>query len=218
MHGEFPIGIFMLSNLRVLYVNYNKDLTCSWYDFQYWSSPLEEISLGVTSFSGELPASMENLRSLVYLNFWECNFSGNISSSIGTLTNLIMIDLANNSLAGNIPSSIGNLIQLVFVDLDYNHLTGPIFFGLANLTQLVLNLGCNRLIGLIPSSINNLTKLYMLGLSKNEFQGQFPISTFNLKFFNILDIANKVRFLVIESRASIPRVPYRLVSQGQQIR
>ena len=44
MRGEFPIGIFMLPNLRVLNVNDNKDLTGSLPDFQYWSSPLEEIN------------------------------------------------------------------------------------------------------------------------------------------------------------------------------
>jgi Leucine-rich repeat (LRR) protein len=115
MRGEFPIGIFMLPNLRVLNVNDNKDLTGSLPDFQYWSSPLEEINLAVTSFSGKLPSSMGNLRSLIYLDLLDCNFSGNIPSSIGNLTNLMMLNLKNNSLAGNIPSSIGNLIQLAFV-------------------------------------------------------------------------------------------------------
>jgi Leucine-rich repeat (LRR) protein len=191
MHGEFPIDIFMLPNLRVLNVNYNEDLIGSWPDFQYWSSPLEEISLAATSFLGELPASMGNLRSLIYLNLYDCNFSGNIPSSIGNLTNLMLLNLAFNSLAGNIPPSIGNLIQLAFVALSYNHLTGPISFGLANLTQLVvLDLGLNRLTGSIPSSIGNLTKLYALDLSLNEFQGQFPISIFNMNNLNILDISN----------------------------
>uniref|UniRef100_A0A2N9F007 Uncharacterized protein n=1 Tax=Fagus sylvatica TaxID=28930 RepID=A0A2N9F007_FAGSY len=191
MHGEFPIGIFMLPNLRVLNLNFNTYLTGSWPNFRYWSSPLEEISLAATSFSGELPASMGNLRSLIYLNLCSCNFSGNIPSSIGNLTNLRCLGLEDNSLASNIPPSIGNLIQLAFVGLGSNHLTGPISFGLANMTQLVyLSLYNNRLTSSIPSSIGNLTKLNALDLSLNELQGQFPISIFNLNNLKILDIAN----------------------------
>ena len=191
MRGEFPIGIFTLPNLRALDVNYNEDLTGSLPNFQSWSSPLEDLSLAVTGFSGKLPASMGNLRSLIYLDLYNCNFLGNIPSSIGNLTNLLMLKLESNTLAGNIPSSIGNLIQLVYLDLDYNHLTGPISFGLANLTQLFfLDLSFNRLTGSIPSSIGKLTKLYSLGLSDNEFQGQFPISISNLNILIILYIAN----------------------------
>jgi hypothetical protein len=67
MYGEFPIGIFKLPNLRVLDVKYNKNLTGSLPDFQYWRSPLEEMTFADTSFSGELPASMGNLGSLIAL-------------------------------------------------------------------------------------------------------------------------------------------------------
>uniref|UniRef100_A0A2N9FMC4 Uncharacterized protein n=1 Tax=Fagus sylvatica TaxID=28930 RepID=A0A2N9FMC4_FAGSY len=138
MYGEFPIGIFKLPNLRVLDVKYNKNLTGSLPDFQYWRSPLEEMTLADTSFSGELPASMGNLESLIALDMWGCNLSGSIPYSIGNLTNLIYLELSNNSLAGNIPSSIGNLIQLAFLGLYDNQLSGPIPFGLANLTQLTV--------------------------------------------------------------------------------
>uniref|UniRef100_A0A2N9FXK2 Leucine-rich repeat-containing N-terminal plant-type domain-containing protein n=1 Tax=Fagus sylvatica TaxID=28930 RepID=A0A2N9FXK2_FAGSY len=191
MYGEFPIGIFKLPNLRLLDVKYNEDLTSYWPDFQYWSSPLEEIDLAATSFSGELPASMGNLGSLIALSIRGCNFSGSIPYSIGNLTNLIYLELSNNSLAGNIPSSIGNLIQLAFLGLYDNQLSGPIPFGLANLTQLtVLSLGSNRLTGPIPFGLMNLTQLHILNLEANEFQGQLPISIFNLKNLILLDISN----------------------------
>ncbi|XP_050273275.1 receptor-like protein 7 [Quercus robur] len=185
MHGQFPIGIFKLPNLRVLDVKYNQDLTGSWPHFQYWSSRLEEIDLGSTGFTGELPTSMGNFGSLIALNIGFCNFSGSIPSSIGNLTNLIYLKLSNNNLAGNIPSSIGNLIQLAFLDLYDNQLSGPFTFGFTNLTQLVvLNLSGNRLSGPIPFGFMNLTKLYVLGLWENEFEGQFTISI--LKQNNLL--------------------------------
>ena len=191
MYGEFPIGIFKLPNLRVLDVKYNKNLTCSLPDFQYWRSPLEEMTLADTSFSGELPASMGNLESLIALDMWGCNLSGSIPYSIGNLTNLIYLELSNNSLAGNIPSSIGNLIQLAFLGLYDNLLSGPIPFGLTNLTQLtVLSLGSNRLTGPIPFGLMNLTQLHILILVANKFHDQFPISIFNLKNLNILAISD----------------------------
>jgi Leucine-rich repeat (LRR) protein len=120
LHGEFPIGIFKLPNLRVLDVQYNKGLTGYLPDFQ-WSSPLEEMLLADTSFSGKLPASMGNLGSLTKIDMWNCNFSGSIPSSIGNLTHLNFLNLAENTFEDRIPSSFGNLIQLSFLDLSSNN-------------------------------------------------------------------------------------------------
>ncbi|KAK4562927.1 hypothetical protein RGQ29_005418 [Quercus rubra] len=82
MHGEFPKGIFKLTNLLVLDMKYNEVLTGSWPYFQNWSSPLEDMTLAGTSFSGELPASMGNFGSLIALDMWNCNISGSIPFSI----------------------------------------------------------------------------------------------------------------------------------------
>ena len=136
MYGDFPKGIFMLPNLRILDVNHNEDLNGSWPDFQYWRSPLEQMSLARVNFSSELPSSMGNLSSLIALQMPSCSLSGSIPSSIGNLSNLIYLDLSNNILVGHIPSSIGNLIQLAFVDLYGNTLAGSIPFGLANMTKM----------------------------------------------------------------------------------
>ena len=135
MYGEFPIGICKLPNLRVLDVKHNKGLTGYLPDFR-WSSPLEEMLLANTSFSGKLPASMGNLGSLTAIDARNCNFSWSIPSSIGNLTHLNFLNLAVNTFEDRIPSSFGNLIQLSFLDLRANNLTGPIPFELVNLTQL----------------------------------------------------------------------------------
>ncbi|KAL0006475.1 hypothetical protein SO802_014036 [Lithocarpus litseifolius] len=191
MYGEFPKGIFMLPNLRILDVNHNEDLNGSWPDFQYWRSPLEQISLARVNFSSELPSSMGNLSSLIALQMPSCSLSGSIPSSIGNLTNLIYLDLSNNILVGNIPSSIGNLIQLVLLSLHNNHLTGLIPSRLANLTQLIiLDMSYNQLTGKIPLGLRKLTLLNELGLASNEFEGRFPIFIFNLRNLNFLDISD----------------------------
>jgi hypothetical protein len=59
LHGEFPKDIFKLSKLRSLDVSLNEGLTGYLPDFT-WSSPLETLKVGYTSFSGELPASTGN--------------------------------------------------------------------------------------------------------------------------------------------------------------
>uniref|UniRef100_A0A2N9EMV6 Uncharacterized protein n=1 Tax=Fagus sylvatica TaxID=28930 RepID=A0A2N9EMV6_FAGSY len=189
LHGEFPIGIFKLPNLQVLDVQYNKGLTGYLPDFQQ-SSPLEEMLLADTSFSGKLPASMGNLGSLTRIDTWNCNFSGSIPSSIGNLTHLNFLNLAKNTFEDHIPSSFGNLIQLSFLDLDSNNLTGPIPFELANLTQLTsLFLYHNLVSGQIPFGLTNLTQLTVLNLAENNLAGQIPSSISNLKNLEFLDLS-----------------------------
>ncbi|XP_050261005.1 receptor-like protein 7 [Quercus robur] len=187
LHGEFPVGIFKLPNLRVLDVQFNEGLTGYLPDFQR-SSPLEEMIFSHTSFSGKLPASIGNLSSLNKIDLYQCNFSGFIPSSLGSLMHLNYLDLSCNTFKGDIPSSIGNLIQLSYVHLAQNELTGPIPFQLANLTQLThLFLYYNFISGQIPFGLMNLTKLSFLDLAGNHFEGQIPI--FNLENLELLDLS-----------------------------
>ncbi|KAL4654910.1 hypothetical protein ACB092_01G413900 [Castanea dentata] len=199
LHGEFPVGIFKLPNLRVLNVRKNKGLTGCLPDFQ-WKSPLEEMILANTSFSGKLPASVGNLGSVTKIDMRRCNFSGLIPSSLGNLTNLNYLDLSLNTFEGQIPSSFGNLIKLSFLHLAENELNGSIPFELANLTQLThLFLYYNHLWGQIPFGLMNFTKLSSLGLAGNYFTGPIPSSIFNLENLEVLDLsannfAGKVEF------------------------
>ena len=189
LHGEFPVGIFKLPNLRVLDVGYNEGLIGYLPDFT-WSSPLKELRLPATSFSGELPPSIGNLSYLIMLDAFGCNFSGSIPSSLGNLTNLIALSLSNNTFKGEVPSSIGNLNRLSFLDLSQNQLTGPILFHLVNLMQLKgLYLHSNHFTGEIPVEILNLTGLSALSLRGNKLRGRIPNSIFNLKNLQVLDLA-----------------------------
>ena len=63
LHGEFPAGIFQLPNLEVLSVRFNADLTGYVPEFNR-SSPLKLLKLAGTSFYGELPDSIGNLKLL----------------------------------------------------------------------------------------------------------------------------------------------------------
>ncbi|KAJ6750413.1 hypothetical protein OIU85_000992 [Salix viminalis] len=70
LQGEFPMGIFQLPNLRFLNIRSNPHLTGYLSEFQS-GSQLETLMLTETSFSGQLPESIGNLKSLkeFHVNF-----------------------------------------------------------------------------------------------------------------------------------------------------
>ncbi|XP_039160947.1 receptor-like protein 6 [Eucalyptus grandis] len=208
LHGVFPSAIFHLPKLQYLRVPRNVHLTGSLPMFNS-SSPLEELKLFGTSFSGEIPASIGILPSLSDLDVSFCEFSGSIPASLANLSNLKVLVVSGNpftaqsissiswvwtkkkltylalqkiNLYGEIPPSIGNLSQLEFLLLDYNQLSGAIPSQLMNLTRLTyLNLGSNRLSGSIPSWLMNMTQLVSLDLSVNKFHGEIPSSISQLQ-------------------------------------
>ncbi|XP_059449525.1 receptor-like protein 7 [Corylus avellana] len=190
LHGEFPIGIFKLSNLRVLSVPVNEGLTGYLPDFT-WSSPLEELDFADTSFSGELPASMGNLGLLTELLLFDCNFSGSIPSSLGNLTKLTELALRNNSFGGNVPSSFGNLSKLNDLDLSNNDFVGNIPPSLENLVQLsFLDFSDNKLMGPIPTKLVNLPQLSGIYLSNNLLSGELNLRLINETQLEAINLSN----------------------------
>jgi hypothetical protein len=177
LHGEFPKGTFMLPNLRSFEVEFNDGLTGYLPGFT-WSSPLETLNLGHTSFSGELPAFTRNFSFLTSLSMQVCNLSGSIPSSLGNLTKLTLLNLRYNAFVGNVPSSFKNLVQLYFLDISHNRLTGPIPFKVIGLPQLwCVSLSYNLLHGKMDlDQLMNGTRLALLNLSNNRLSG--PILTF----------------------------------------
>ncbi|XP_059449542.1 receptor-like protein 6 [Corylus avellana] len=190
LHGEFPIGIFKLSNLRVLSVIGNEGLTGYLPDFT-WSGPLEALNLAATSFSRELPASMGNLGFLNDLSLWGCNFSGSIPSSLGNLTKLTELALGRNSFVGNVPSSLGNLTKLTYLDLSVNSFVGNIPPSLGNLAQLsLLGISFNQLTGPIPTKLVNLPQLIDIYLEENLLSGELHFGLMNETQLEAINLSN----------------------------
>jgi Leucine-rich repeat (LRR) protein len=188
LHGEFPIGIFKLRNLQVLAVGGNEGLTGYLPDFT-WSSLLETLVLGDTSFSGKIPASIENLINLNELDMSSCNFSGFIPSSIFNLTALFTLDLSYNSLMGNIPPSLGHFVSLFHFYISHNQLTGPVPFEVINLPEMsFVDLSHNLLHGEMHLELMNGTRLVSLKLNNNRLSG--PILTFGPTTLRYLDLSN----------------------------
>ncbi|KAL3714600.1 hypothetical protein ACJRO7_006502 [Eucalyptus globulus] len=213
LHGVFPSAIFHLPKLRYLSVPGNVHLTGSLPMFNS-SSPLEELQLSGTSFSGEIPASIGILPSLSSLDVIGCEFLGSIPASLANLSNLKDLAVSRNpftaqsissiswvwtkkkltylalqriNLYGEIPPSIGNLSQLDWLFLNNNQLSGAIPSQLMNLTQLtVLYLRNNQLSGSISSWLMNMTQLVELDLAANKFHSEIPSSIFQLQNLAVL--------------------------------
>ncbi|KAF8038887.1 hypothetical protein BT93_B1439 [Corymbia citriodora subsp. variegata] len=154
--GIVPDTFFQLPSLTYLDMSYN------FYLFgilpkSNWTSPLEFLSLSSTSFSGEIP------------------------KSIGNVKNLTILDLTNSNFTGLIPSSLGNLKQLQFLDLSFNNFSGVVEFDISANTKLehafpmleVLVLSsCN--LTRFPYFLKSLKRLTYLDLSFNNISGEIP--------------------------------------------
>ncbi|KAJ0029963.1 hypothetical protein Pint_14554 [Pistacia integerrima] len=73
LQGEFPAKIFQLPNLHILSVRYNPSLSGYLLEFEM-NSPLEDLRLVGTRFSGEIPYLIGNLSSLLLLDISNCSF------------------------------------------------------------------------------------------------------------------------------------------------
>nr|XP_048330300.1 receptor-like protein 7 [Ziziphus jujuba var. spinosa] len=190
LHGEFPASIFQLPNIRILDVGSNKNLNGYLPEFHH-KSPLKELILYESFFSGSLPSSIQMLDSLDLLDVFDCNFSGPIPPSLGKLTQLTTIHLGHNNFSGYLPSSLQNLTQLTSLHLFNNHITNPIPPWLGNLTKLnILDLGHNQFYGLVPQSLSNLMNLDTLYLYTNKLSGTLKFDMFfNMKVLRKLALS-----------------------------
>ncbi|KAJ6865450.1 receptor-like protein 7 [Populus alba x Populus x berolinensis] len=139
LQGEFPMGIFQLPNLRMFSIRYNPYLTGYLPEFQS-GSKLETLMLTGTKFSGHLPESLGNLKSLKEFHVAKCYFSGVVPSSLGNLTQLFGLFLSDNKLHGAIPESIYRLQNLEILDLSNNFFSGYLELNrFRNLASLLLS-------------------------------------------------------------------------------
>ncbi|KAF8019006.1 hypothetical protein BT93_H3782 [Corymbia citriodora subsp. variegata] len=216
LHGVLPSAIFHLPNLRYLSVGYNNDLTGRLPDFNS-SSPLEELKLLSKGFSGELPASVGNLRSLEKLVLYFGNLMGSLPMSIGNLPLLSHLAISGGNPSGSIPASFANLSNLEYLGVSWSqfaaqstsslswvwklkkltglrlsriNLYGEIPPSIGNLSQLVeLDFLGNQLSGTIPSQLMNLTRLTELELSTNQLSGSIPSWLVNMTQLVELDLS-----------------------------
>ncbi|KAK9204387.1 hypothetical protein WN943_014647 [Citrus x changshan-huyou] len=189
IQGNFPDQIFLLPNLRVLYLCGNIHLT-GYLPKCNWSSPLRELDLSLSDFSGEIPYSIGNLLFLETVDITYCNFMGSIPTSTGNLSKATEILFASNHLTGQLPHHVSGLLYLTNLDLFGNSLQGKVPSWLFTLPSLVsVNLAWNKLTGPIDGfqSPNSLEEVH---LEKNQIHGTIPSSLFQLVDLTHLDLSS----------------------------
>ncbi|XP_028080610.1 receptor-like protein 6 [Camellia sinensis] len=197
--GSFAKKNFHLPNLRKINVWANWDLTGKLPYFNVTSS-LQFLDLSETSFFGQLPNSISNLKALNILYLFNCNFSGSIPASLGNLTQITNLGFADNSVGGQIPSSISNLVKLNGLYLDGNNFNGQIPDSLGNMSQLTdLFLSRNQLTGTVPSLLFALPSLVVINLSNNNLSGVVELDKLlNLKYLSYFDLSYNASYNLSE--------------------
>ena len=190
--GKLPSDVPGLSNLQLLYLSGNTDLTGSFPPFNV-SNALSYLDLSMTGISIHLPR-LGNLTQLTVLDISYNNLSGHIPFSIGKLKHLQTLNLGFNNFTGSVPSDFEQLTELVSLDLSGNSYLTPDSSSLNNLVQNLtklrkLLLRWVNMSLVVPNSLKNLSSsMSILSFGNCGLRGEFPANIFllpNLEFLNL---------------------------------
>ncbi|RLM86313.1 hypothetical protein C2845_PM04G07150 [Panicum miliaceum] len=91
---------------------------------------LESLMVNHNSLSGDLPASIGNLRNLqLVLDASNNKLTGELPAQLGNLAMLELLNLSHNQFSGSILKSIAGMVSLSTLDVSYNNLEGPLPIG-----------------------------------------------------------------------------------------
>ncbi|XP_056173307.1 receptor-like protein 9DC3 [Syzygium oleosum] len=171
--GIFPNTVFQLPSLTTLDISFNFDLS-GILPKSNWTGPLESLSLGRTSFSGEIPHSIGTLKSLIVLDLTGCKFTGHVPQSLANLEQLQVLYIVGNSFSGVVEFEIfrklKNLRELG-VSQELNLMYNTLKYTFPKLEVLWLP-SCK--LTKFPYFLNSLKRLTYLDLSSNRISGEIP--------------------------------------------
>ncbi|KAK1386295.1 putative leucine-rich repeat receptor-like protein kinase [Heracleum sosnowskyi] len=198
LKGELVGDIVNLSELKILDLSYNKDLSRSLPSTIGNLKNLKNLILVGCGFTGPIPDSIGSMQELVYLSLNLNSFSGHIPASIGNLSKLYWLDLADNKLSGDIPVSSGSkpgldmLVHAKHFHFGNNQLSGvipPKLFS-SNMSLIHVLFESNQLTGSIPSTLGLVSTLEVVRLDRNSLSGPIPSSISKLTTVNELHLCN----------------------------
>ncbi|CAI8586560.1 unnamed protein product [Vicia faba] len=188
LRGYLSSHILSLPNLQKLDLSGNQYLSGQ-LPKSNWSTPLRYLILYNTSFFGEIPYSIGQLKSLTLLDLSRSIFNGTVPPSLWNLTQLTLLDLSYNNLEGEIPDVFERLIKLEYLYLSNNSLVGQVPLSLFHLPRLYfLTLSSNKFVGPIPIEITKHSKLKYVDLSENMLNGTIPRWCYYLPFLIELNL------------------------------
>ncbi|XP_028774910.1 receptor-like protein 6 [Neltuma alba] len=135
LQGNFDENIFSFPHLQEIDLHENPDLA-GYLPESNWSNSIRVLSLGNTSFTGKLPHSIGDMKSLNVLDLSSCQFFGEIPPSLWNLTQLYLLELSSNNFSGQISSSLSNLQDLILLDLSSNNFSGQFPYSVSDLKDL----------------------------------------------------------------------------------
>jgi len=156
----------------------------TWTGIEVINNHVTRIELPSNNLSGNMPAEIGNLSSLLILNLAN-NAISSLPPEFGTLSQMTTCDLNINRIP-SLPSTIGQLDNLVFISLDQNQLTEipEEITGMASL--MYLRLAMNE-IDELPLNIGDISTLAELDLYNNKLT-ELPISVNNLLNLTLLSV------------------------------
>ncbi|CAN7019162.1 unnamed protein product, partial [Brassica oleracea var. botrytis] len=184
---EGPVDVLVNSSVRNLMLELNS--------FE-GAIPILPLSISVfyashNRFTGSIPLSICNYRSLTQLKLDYNNLTGPIPQC---LSNLKVLNLRKNNLDGSIPDTFYTGASLQTLDFGHNRLTGKLPRSLQNCSSLeFLVVDHNMIKDKFPFWLKTLPKLQVLILSSNKFYGsisppdQSPLGFPELRIFEISD-------------------------------
>ncbi|KAJ4916527.1 receptor like protein 24 [Raphanus sativus] len=182
-----PVDVLVNSSVKNLFVEQN---------YFEGAIPILPLSINVFSaldnrFTGSIPLSICNYKSLTLLRLPYNNLSGPIPQC---LSNLTFVNLRKNNLEGSIPDAFYISSSLRSLDVGHNRLTGKLPRSLQNCSSLeFLVVDHNRIKDEFPFWLKALPNLQVLILSSNKFYGsisppnQGPLGFPELRIFEISD-------------------------------
>ncbi|MBL6449635.1 EndoU domain-containing protein [Fulvivirga sp. 29W222] len=150
------------------------DQIVGWHGISVENGDIVEIDLNNNNLTNNLPALLNDLKSLRALYLHHNQLSGPLPDLSG-LDKLEVLYLSNNPLGISTPTWITNLTSLTHLAIENSQLTGTIPSDIGNLTNLeLLVLRSNQLTGTLPPSINQLSGLVTLRVDVNQLSGPLP--------------------------------------------